>query len=118
MNRIQTQFDEALGSFIVTLPEFVTLEALKGWEQAFLQALEEQPGESGLLFDSDRHDFESVECLQWLKAFFTKEARVGSQINRVAFVQPAQYRAAEIVSDQEAYFVHVEDARSWLRQSR
>lgn len=94
------------------------LKALKGWEQAFLQALEEQPGEIGLLFDSHRHDFESVECLQWLRAFFTTEARIRSQVNRVAFVRPAQYRVPEIVSDEEAYFVHVADARSWLRQGR
>ncbi len=117
MDEIQTQYDEDLRSFIVTLPGFVTLEALIGWEQAFLRALKNQPSQVGLLFDSNSHNFESIECLRWLKAFFTEEASIGSQVNRVAFVQPAQYKAAEIVSDLEAYFVNVQDARSWLRQA-
>jgi hypothetical protein len=118
MDRIKTEFDEDLGFFIVTLPELVTMEALREWKQAFLQALNNQPGPVGLLFDSHKHNFESIECLKWLKAFFTEEAIVGLRISRVAFVQPEQYRPAGAVSDLEAYFDNVQDARSWLRQAQ
>lgn len=117
MTEIQTQFDVELRCFVVTLPEFVTLRALKCWEQGFLQALEDQSSKVGLLFDSNSHNFESIECLKWLKAFFTEEEGIGSQVDRVAFVQPAQYRVAEVVSDQEAYFVNIQDARNWLQRA-
>lgn len=114
MDEIKTRFDEDLGALIVTLPDFVTLEALKGWEAPFFQAVEHRPGEVGLLFDTNSHNFESIDCLKWLKQFFVERALIGSKVSPVAFVQPGQHKAPQVASDAEAYFLTVQEARSWL----
>ncbi len=116
MDEIVIQFDENAQSFIVSLPEFVTLNALKIWGKNFLERLKTQPDSVGLLFDSNRHNFESIECLKWLKVFFMEELSVNAKVNRVAFVQPEKYKPASIVSNVEAYFINVQDAYNWLWQ--
>lgn len=118
MEEIKIQFDETIGAFVVTLPAFTTLGALNRWEPLFLQAMAVQPGRVGLLFDTSSHNFESIECLKWLRQFFTDRAGIGSKINRVAFVQPAKYKLPQMTSETEAYFLSVQEAYSWLQHAR
>lgn len=48
------------------------------------------------------------------------DGRVHHRINiyRVAFIQPTEYRSAEVVSDGEAYFTQMKAAQRWLQSSR
>jgi hypothetical protein len=115
VDSIRTEFDPDIDAYIVSLPNRISLAALRTWGSVLLAELEGRSGKTGLLFDSNRHDFESIDCLKWLKAFFTGEDLLSSRIDRVAFVQPPEYRSPEIVGESEAYFAHVEDAKTWLR---
>ncbi len=111
---IQTNFDDSNNSFVVTMPNYITLKGLNIWSRNFLKCLEGKSEKSGLLLDTKLHEFESVECLKFLREFLTKEDRIKKQISRVAFVQPLKCREPEIVSNIEAYFSNVEEAHNWL----
>lgn len=119
MNAIYTEYDCTIKAYVVSVPDEVSLSALEAWGTDFIRTLNEQSGgKSGLLLDTNTHNFESIDCLRWLKNFLTLEHSVKSSINRVAFVQSAQYRKEEVVSDVEAYFRAVQDARQWLSPIR
>ncbi len=111
---IYTMYHPVIESYLVRLPDRVTLHALQQWGAAFMQELEGQAGPVGLLFDTHTHNFESIDCLRWLKAFFTETLAAESSIDRVAFVQPLAYRQPEVVSASEAYFATAQDAQAWL----
>lgn len=115
---VQTRFDSRLDAFVVTFPEFVTLHCLREWGEAFPLELERHSNDVALLLDTNQHNFESVECLKWLRTFLMGEPSVESNIYRVAFIQPSEYRNAEVVSNGEAYFTHMKEAQRWLRSSR
>jgi hypothetical protein len=114
MEKIRTEFDLNIDAYVVYLPPLVTLKTLKMWGSEFLMKLERKPNKIGLLFDTSAHNFESIECLKWVKEFFSIEPVIVDHINRVAFVQPTEYRSPEVVSESEAYFVSNQDARKWL----
>lgn len=86
---------------------------MKSWGVEFKNKLN---GKSGLclLLDTNSHDFESVECLKWLREFLTQEKVLTQAIIKVAFVQPETYRASEVISDSVAYFNDSDSARKWL----
>ncbi len=111
---VQTTFDDSINVFIVSMPSYIDLEELNIWSQHFLKNLEKRAEKVGLLLDTNLHEFESVECLKFLRQFLAKESLIKSRISRVAFVQPLKYRQPEIVSDIEAYFSNVEEAHKWL----
>lgn len=112
---IQTHVDVDLNAFIAEFPVFTTLECLHEWGKGLLSELEHCEYTVALLVDTNEHKFESVACLKWLRTFLVDEPIVKSIVSRVAFVQPAEYRRPEVVSDVEAYFSNIEDARQWLR---
>jgi hypothetical protein len=99
--------------FVVTFPERITLESMKRWGVDFKNKLNGKTGLS-LLLDTNSHNFESVECLKWLRVFLTQEQVLTQAINKVAFVQPENYRVSEVISDSEAYFNDLDSARKWL----
>ncbi len=79
---IQTRFDAGLDAFVVKFPEFVTLSCLRDWGDVFLLELESHSNNVALLLDTNQHNFESVECLKWLRSFFG--GRADYRINRVS----------------------------------
>lgn len=111
---IQTKFNDSIHAFIVRMPNYVTLKTLNIWSQYFLQVLEERTEKVGLLLDTNLHEFESIECLKFLRELLSNENLVKCRISRSAFVQPLRYRQPEIVSYIEAYFSNIEDAHKWL----
>lgn len=112
---IQTRFDAGLGVFVVEFPEFVTLNCLRQWGEDFLLQLESHSNDVALLLDTNQHNFDSVDCLKWLRTFLMGEPIAKSKICRVAFVQPPKYRCPEVVSDGEAYFTNTKEAQRWLQ---
>ncbi len=99
--------------YVVRFPDHIELELMKKWGHEFKSKL---VGESGLvlLLDTNTHNFESVECLKWLREFLTKEDLVVNAIKRVAFVQSEAHRVSGIISDREGYFSNPESAKKWL----
>lgn len=118
MSVIQTRFDAGLDAFVVEFPEFVTLNYLRQWGESFLLELEGHSNDVALLIDTNQHNFESVDCLKWLRTFLMGEPTAKSNICRVAFIQPPEYRRPEVVNDEEAYFTSTKEARRWLQTSR
>lgn len=114
MNQVHTEYRQEIGAYLVGFPSEVSLNALKMWGSEFTLELQARSGPAGLLLDTNSHDFESTDCLKWLREFFTDEPVVRREINRVAFVQPAQYRMSGIVNESEAYFSTVKEAYEWL----
>ena len=115
---IETKFDQKINAFIVLMPEYITLNLLNLWSKEFLKSLCKQAvnDKVSLLVDTNKHQFESIECLKLLRNFLTNKKQVRNNISNVAFVQPKQYRKPEIVSPKEAYFSNFEDAHNWLTQ--
>ena len=101
---IHTDYHSDIESYVVSLPGGVSYSALKNWGIEFIRELQTRSGTAALLFNTNAHNFESIDCLKWLREFFAKEDVFTSTIRRVAFVQPIQYRSPEVVSDTEAYF--------------
>jgi hypothetical protein len=114
MSQIHTEYCQEIGSYLVRFPSQISLNALKVWGSEFALQLQERPAPAGLLLDTNTHEFESVDCLKWLKGFLTERAVLRSGISRVAFVQPGQYRMPEVVTESEAYFLTVKEAYEWL----
>lgn len=115
---INTEFDNKLNAFIVLMPEYITFNELCRWEKEFLKSLRARAGNEkvALLMDTNKHQFESIECLKLLWNLFSEELKAKDYISKVAFVGPVQYREPEIINPTEAYFSHYEEAHNWLRQ--
>ena len=115
---IEMKFDSEINAFIVSMPELITHSALKIWNKEFLKLLCERASneKAALLLDTNKHDFESIECLKLLRELLSNERQVRESISKVAFVQPRQYREPEIISPVEAYFSQFEEAHNWIRQ--
>ena len=100
--------------YVVTFPDYISLESMKNWGFKIKSNIVGGKGLS-LLIDTNSHNFESMECLKWLRDFLSEETSGSQAIDRVAFVQPVTYRIPEVVSDCEAYFSDIDSARKWLR---
>jgi len=113
---IHTSFDSEANAFIVRFPEHTTLADLMAWGDSFRTILKKRAhhNSSGLLLDTNRHDFESIECLKYIRDLILEFTRMDHGIHKVAFVQPVSYRQPEIVSSKEGYFLTVEAAWKWL----
>ena len=113
---IKISFDETINSYIVRLPDMVELEALKKAKAKFekLLAKNAQIEEFSLLFDIGAHEFESVECLKYVRTFLSIQSLL-EKCQKFASVAPANYVKAEIKSDTEATFNECFEAYDWLR---
>ncbi len=107
-------FDTNINAYVVSLPDYVYLKELKEWGLQFLMQLEDRGEIASLLFDTNQHIFESVECLKYLRDLLSKNLITKEYISRTAFVQPLETVQAHIVSDREAYFSNIEEALAWL----
>lgn len=116
---IESKFDDEIDAFIIRMPENITLSALEIWQNEFLALLHERAENEkvSILLDTNKHEFESIECLKLLRNLLVDEPLIKNGISRVAFVAPKQYREPEIISPKEAYFSRFEEALNWLRQA-
>ena len=111
---ITMRYDEALRAYLISMPDYVSLADIEDLQnRLFSSFISLKEGQCALLIDTNKHDFESIACLKALRDLL-ESPPVSSNCIRVAFVQPRQYREAQIVSDQEAYFYDKTEAYSWL----
>jgi len=117
MNRnIQVSFDNKINGYIIRMPEFISLNSIEEWTHKFELDLKTLPlGQRVvMLIDTNKHEFESIQCLKNLREFFTSSSLIQSNIVKVAFVRPKSYGEPHVKSDLEAYFESVEEAYKWL----
>jgi len=120
LHTIDTRHASEIRALIVRMPALITLNMLNDWSAQLLYMLNEcAEGEKiTLLLDMNTHNFESIECLKYLREFLSCNQQIKNIVSRAAFVQPEQYRKPEIVSSEEAYFSKFEDAYYWIKQKK
>lgn len=107
---ISTTYDTTLDAVIIRFPDTVTEGQMRQWAAALPGRLAPLGrNSSSMLLDTNRHQFESMECLRLLRSAL-ESSHVRRAIRRVAFVQPVSFRIPGVVSAEEAYFSTVEDA--------
>jgi len=117
MNRnIQVSFDKKINGYIISMPEFISLDSIEEWMHKFELDLKSLPLSQRvvMLIDTNKHEFESIQCLKSLHEFFTSNSVIQSNIVKVAFVRPKSYGEPLVKSELEAYFESVEEAYKWL----
>ena len=116
-DEIELKYDKEIKVYTVSFPEHITYESLSKWRIKFHEILDARPHPNSelLLLDSNKHDFESLECLKFLREILNQLANLENGIHKIAFIQPAHYRKPEIISNNEAYFANTDDAKVWLR---
>ena len=115
-DRIEIHYDEIINGYVVTMPDFVTLKMIEEWKVRFEQKLKSFPGLSkcALLFDTNKHHFESIQCLKSLREYLADNAVIKSCVTRAALIAPAKFMAPFIKSESEAYFDNIDVAYQWL----
>lgn len=115
---IKTNYDDASGAFVIHFPEYTTFAELQSWGENFRKILlkQEHNHKPGLLLDTNSHNFESILCLKFLRSFLQEITQIDNGINKIAFIQPVQYRQPEIANSYQAYFSKFEEAYQWLQQ--
>ena len=113
-DRIIFSFDKMINGYVIAMPDIVTLTVIADWIECFDDDIRSSGRESySLLIDSNKHHFESIQCLKSLREYLTQ---IQGQVSRVAFVAPPNFRESEIVSGREAYFDNLEQAYQWLKK--
>ena len=118
-NSIRISFDDDINSYIVILPELVTLKMLIQSKTDFENLILSNPHRDkfSLLFDTGLHEFESIECLKYLRTFLSIKPLIDN-CHKYASVAPENYAQAEIKSDKEASFNKYSDAYAWLNPNK
>ena len=118
MKPIAIQFDNNIDAYIVLMPEYISLDSLHLWAKELDCLLKwRKPQEDvALLIDTNRHQFESIECLKFLRDFLSNDSAIVRHLSCAAFVSPKDTRPAQIVSAKEAYFTEFDDAYQWLKE--
>jgi hypothetical protein len=117
-DRIEINFDNRINGYVVTMPNFVTLDMIEEWKARFDQELKTTRNSNNfaLLFDTNTHNFESIQCLKSLREYLTENKVLKSSFSRVALVAPTKFMAPKIKSEVEAYFDNLEQAYKWLKE--
>ena len=118
-NNIKISFDDNINSYIVILPELVTLKMLIQSKADFEDLILSNPHNEkfSLLFDTGLHEFESIECLKYLRTFLSIKPLIDN-CHKFATVAPVNYTQAKITSDKEASFNKYSDAYTWLNPNK
>ena len=117
-NRIEFNFDKRINGYVVTMPDYVTSEMIEEWKDRFDQGLEtiRSSNKFALIFDTNKHHFESIQCLKILREYLTDNKVLKSSFSRTALVAPAKFMTPHIKSEVEAYFDNLERAYKWLEK--
>jgi hypothetical protein len=115
---IEFNFDIRINGYVVTMPDFVTLDMIEEWKDRFDRELQSirSSNKLALLFDTNKHNFESIQCLKILREYLTDNKVLKSSFSRAALVAPAKFMAPNIKSEVEAYFDNTEEAYKWLQK--
>ena len=115
---IRVSFDKKINGYIISMPEFISLNSIEEWKNKIDLELKSLPLNQKvvMLIDTNKHEFESIQCLKSLREFFTSNAVIQFNIVKVAFVRPKSYGEPHIKSEFEAYFESVEEAYKWLER--
>jgi hypothetical protein len=117
-NIIEFNFDIRINGYVVTMPDFVTLGMIEQWKDRFDRELQtiRSSNKFALIFDTNKHNFESIQCLKILREYLTGNKVLKSSFSRVALVAPAKFMAPNIKSEVEAYFNNLEEAYKWIKE--
>jgi hypothetical protein len=117
-DRIEFNFDKSINGYVVTMPDFVTLNMIEEWKDKFDQELKtlRNSNNFALLFDTNKHNFESIQCLKSLREYLTDNEILKLRFSKAALIAPARFMAPKIKSEDEAYFDNVEQAYKWLKE--
>ena len=98
------------------MPDFVTLKMIEEWKVRFEQKLKSFPNSNNcaLLLDTGKHNFESIQCLKFLREYLADDSLVKSCVTRAALVAPAKFMIPVVKSESEAYFDNIDVAYQWL----
>lgn len=119
MNKnIEINFNEEIDGYIIQLPNFVELDMLKNAKFRLEKLLLESPRRTkfSILLDTGAHEFESIECLKYLRALLSIKPLV-ENCRIFASVAPESHVNAEFKSDTEATFNEHLLAYTWLKNS-
>ena len=101
---IGISFDQRINGYIVKFPDFVELDVLKKAKKNFGKLLKNEPRMNfSLLFDTGAHEFESIECLKYIRELLSIKLLVDN-CEIFASVAPESHAQAEVKSDKEALF--------------
>ena len=115
---IEISFNEEINGYIIQLPDFVELDMLKNAKFRLEKLLLESPRKTSfsVLLDTGAHEFESIECLKYLRGLLSIKPLVDN-CRIFASVAPESYSQAEFKSGTEASFNEYSLAYSWLKNS-
>ncbi len=115
---IHISFDEDINGYIVRFPDLVELASLKSAKIELERMLEDyfNRGKFALLLDMGAHEFESIECLKYVRSFLSIKLLV-ENCRKYASVVPECYAEAGVKSETEASFNHYSKAYYWLCQN-
>ena len=117
-NKIEFNLDIRINGYVVTMPDFVTLDMIEEWKVRFDRELKtiRRSNKYAFIFDTNKHNFESIQCLKILREYLTDNKVLKSRFSRAALVAPAKFMAPSIKSEVEAYFDNLEQAYKWLEK--
>ena len=112
---IEIYFDEEIAGYVVRLPELTTIEMLINAKSNFedLIAKNDNGNKFSLLLDTNTHEFESIECLKFLRSLLSIPP-ITANCTKYASVAPENHTQKEIKSDKEASFNDFSQAYAWL----
>lgn len=115
-NKIEIHYDKIINGYVVTMPDLVTLKMIEEWKVRFEQKLKTSvhSNNCALLFETGKHNFESIQCLKSLREYLENNALIKSCVTRAALVAPTKFMAPFIKSESEAYFNNIDVAYQWL----
>ena len=116
-DNITTEYNEEINAIIVRMPDEITLNLLKQWQNDFLILLKTRKLRKSLslLLDVNKHNFESIECLKLLREFLSQNVVVNQNISKIAFVTPKKFRKPGTRTSKEGYFESFDEASIWLK---
>ena len=117
MKQIEIHFNEEINGYVITMPNWVTIEMLKNWKVRLDKKLVESPQTSrfSLLIDTGKHEFESVDCLRFLREYLSGNPEFKNRAEKCAFVAPQKYVTPHVESNLEAYFNDFQEGYKWLK---
>ena len=116
--KIEISFNEEIDGYIIQLPDFVELDMLKNAKFQLEKLLLESQRRTkfSVLLDTGAHEFESIECLKYLRGLLSIKPLV-ENCRIFASVAPESHVKAEFKSDKEAVFNEHSLAYAWLKNS-
>ncbi len=114
------KFDKKINGYLIIMPNFVTVKMIEQWKKQFDKELKIAQNNShySLLIDTNKHKFESIQCLKSLRDYLSYLSDSQNNLVRAAFVSPPNFRTPQITSEFEAYFDDYEKAYQWLKSAK